>query len=207
MVTFIDDYSRRCWVYPIKRKLDVFEVFKASKARVELDSGKKIKCLRTDNGREYTDGEFFAFCKQEGIERQFTVTYTPQQNGVAERMNRTLAERIRAMLRIAGLSNSFWAEAAKIACYVINRSPSIAIELKTPMEIWTGKPADYSNLHSLGCPVYVMYNAQERTKLDPKSRRCIFLGYADGVKGYRLWDPTAHKVVISRDVIFVEDQL
>ena len=75
------------------------------------------------------------------------------------------------------------------------------------MEMWIGKPADYSNLHSFGCPVYVMYNAQERTKLDPKSRRCIFLGYADGVKGYRLWDPTAHKVVISRDVIFVEDQL
>ncbi|KAK0592765.1 hypothetical protein LWI29_024958 [Acer saccharum] len=207
MVTFIDDYSRRCWVYPIKRKSDVFEVFKAFKARVELDSGKKIKCLRTDNGREYTDGEFLAFCKQDGIERQFTVTYTPQQNGVAERMNRTLAERIRAMLRTAGLSNSFWAEAAKTACYVVNRSPSIAIELKTPMEMWTGKPADYSNLHSLGCPMYVMYNAQERIKLDLKSRRCIFLGYADGVKGYRLWDPTAHKVVISRDVIFVEDQL
>ena len=69
MVTFIDDYSRRCWVYPIKRKSDVFEVFKAFKARVELDSGKKIKCLRTDNGREYTDGEFLAFYKQEGIER------------------------------------------------------------------------------------------------------------------------------------------
>ena len=207
MVTFIDDYSRRCWVYPIKRKSDVFEVFKAFKARVELDSGKKIKCLRTDNGREYTDGEFLAFCKQEGIERQFTVTYTPQQNGVAERMNRTLAERIRAMLRTAGISNSFWAEAAKAACYVINRSPSIAIELKTAMEMWTGKPADYSNLHSFGCPVYVMYNAQERTKLDPKSRRCIFLGYADGVKGYRLWDINTHKVVINKDVIFVEDQL
>ena len=71
-------------------------------------------------------------------------------------MNRTLAERIRAMLRTACLSNSFWAEAAKTACYVINRSPSVAIELKTPIEMWTGKPADYSNLHSFGCLVYVM---------------------------------------------------
>ncbi|KAH9689148.1 Integrase catalytic domain-containing protein [Citrus sinensis] len=147
MVTFIDDYSKRCWVYPIKKKSDVFLVFKEYKARVELESGKKIKCLRTDNGGEYTDGEFLAFCKQE------------------------------------------------------------AIRLKTAMEMWTVKPADYSYLHAFGCPVYVMYNAQERTKLDPKSRRCIFLGYADGVKGYRLWDPTAHKIVISRDVIFVEDQL
>ncbi|KAH9678909.1 Integrase catalytic domain-containing protein [Citrus sinensis] len=139
--------------------------------------------------------------------RQFTVAYTPQQNGVAERMNRTLTERIRAMLKTAGLPNSFWAEAAKTACYIVNRSPSTAIGLKTAMEMWTEKPADYSYLHVFGCPVYVMYNAQERTKLDPKSRRCIFLGYADGVKGYRLWDPTAHKIVISRDVIFIKDQL
>ncbi|GKA47032.1 gag-pol polyprotein [Tanacetum coccineum] len=76
-VSFIDDYSRRCWVYPIKKKSDVFEVFKVYKARVELDSGKKIKCLRTDNGGEYTGDEFDTFCKQEGIKRQFTTAYTP----------------------------------------------------------------------------------------------------------------------------------
>ncbi|KAH9689341.1 Integrase catalytic domain-containing protein [Citrus sinensis] len=207
MMTFIDDYSRRCWVYPIKKKSDVFPVFKEYKARVELESGKKIKCLRTDNGGEYTDGEFLAFCKQECIQRQFMVAYTPQKNRVAEQMNRTLTERIRAMLMTAGLPNSFWAEAAKTACYIVNRSPSTTIGLKTAIEMWTGKPTDYSYLHAFGCPVYVMYNAQERIKLDPKSRRCIFLGYADGVKRYPLWDPTAHKIVISRDVIFVEDQL
>ena len=107
MVIFIDDYFRRCWVYSIKKKSDVFLVFKQYKAGVELESEKKIKCLRKDNSREYTDGEFLAFCKQEGIQRQFTVAYTPHQNGVAERMNRTLTERIRAMLKIAGLPNSF----------------------------------------------------------------------------------------------------
>ncbi|KAE8686521.1 Protein STRUBBELIG-RECEPTOR FAMILY 1 [Hibiscus syriacus] len=206
-VSFIDDYSRRCWVYPIKKKSDVFATFKNFKARVELDSGNKIKCFRTDNGGEYTSEEFDDFCKREGIKRQFTVANTPQQNGVAERMNRTLLERTRAMLRDAGLENSFWAEAVNIACYLVNRAPSTAIELKTPMEMWTGKPADYSNLHVFGSIVYVMYNSQEISKLDPKSRKCKFLGYADGVKGYRLWDPTTRKVIISRDVIFVEDKL
>ena len=132
------------------------------------------------------------------------MAYTPQQDRVAERMNRTLTEWIRAMLMTAGLPNSFWAEAAKTAYYIVNWSSSTTIGLKTAMEMWTGKPADYSYLHAFGCPVY---NAQERTKLDPKSRRCIFLGYADGVKRYRLWDPTAHKIVISRDVILVENQL
>nr|GEU39688.1 retrovirus-related Pol polyprotein from transposon TNT 1-94 [Tanacetum cinerariifolium] len=116
-ISFIDDYSRRCWVYPIKKKSDVFEVFKVYKARVELDSGKKIKCLRTDNGGEYTGDEFDTFYKQEGIKRQFTTAYTPQQNKVAERMNRTLLE-----------------EQEKF-------------ELKTPMEMWTGKPNNYSDLH------------------------------------------------------------
>jgi hypothetical protein len=75
------------------------------------------------------------------------------------------------------------------------------------MEMWTGKPADYSQLHIFGSLVYVMYNTQEVSKLDSKSRKCVFLGYADGVKGYRLWDPTAHKVVISRDVIFAEGKM
>ena len=90
------------------------------------------------------------------------------------------------MLGAAGLDKAFWAEAVNTACNVINRSPSTAIDQKTPMEMWTGKPVDYSNLHIFGSPVYVMYNAQETTKLDPKSRKCLFLGYADGVKGYRL---------------------
>ncbi|KAE8689483.1 CYP710A2 protein [Hibiscus syriacus] len=197
----------RCWVYPIKKKSDVFSTFKIFKARVELDSGNKIKCFRTDNGEEYTSEEFDDFCRKEGIKRQFTVANTPQQNRVAERMNRTLLERTRAMLRDTGLEKSFWAEAVNTAYYLVNQAPSTAIELKTPMEMWTGKPADYSNLHIFESIVYVMYNSQEISKLDPKSRKCKLLGYADGVKGCRLWDPTVHKVIISRDVIFVEDKL
>ncbi|KAE8726848.1 hypothetical protein F3Y22_tig00005974pilonHSYRG00145 [Hibiscus syriacus] len=93
------DSAMRCWVYPIKKKPDVVSTFKNFKARVELDSRNKIKCFRTDNGGEYTSEEFDDFCRKEGIKRQFTVADTPQQNGVAEWMNRTLLERTRAMLR------------------------------------------------------------------------------------------------------------
>ncbi|KAE8686785.1 cytochrome c bioproteinsis protein CCS1 [Hibiscus syriacus] len=142
-VSFIDDYSRRCWVYPIKKKADEQNLVRKNTSNVE-------GCM-------------------------------PRK--------------------------SFWAEAVNTACYLVNRAPSTAIELKTPMEMWTGKPTDYSNLHVFGSIVYVMYNSQEISKLDPKSRKCKFLGYADGVKGYRLWDPTARKVIISRDVIFVKDKL
>nr|GEU31244.1 hypothetical protein [Tanacetum cinerariifolium] len=127
-VSFIDDYSRRCWMYPIKKKSDVFEVFELYKAQVELDSENKIKCLRTDNVGEYTGDEFDTFCRQEIIKRQFTTAYTPQQNGVVERMNRTLLERARAMLATTSLGKSFWAKAINTACYVINRSPSTAMK-------------------------------------------------------------------------------
>ncbi|GJV43850.1 gag-pol polyprotein [Tanacetum coccineum] len=104
------------------------------------------------------------------------------------------------MLATVRLEKSFWAEAINTVCYMIDRSPSTAVELKTPMEIWTKKPVNYSDLYIFGSHVYVMKNTQETTKLDLKYRKCLFLGYAEGVKGYRLWDPTAHKVVISRDV-------
>ncbi|GJX56147.1 gag-pol polyprotein [Tanacetum coccineum] len=111
------------------------------------------------------------------------------------------------MLATASLGKSFWVEVVNTACYVINRSPSTTVELKTPMEMWTGKLVNYSDLHIFGSPVYVMYNTQETTKLDPKSKKCLFLGYTNGVKGYRLWDPTAYKVVVSRDVVFMEDKI
>lgn len=73
--------------------------------------------------------------------------------------------------------------------------------------MWTGKPVDYSILHSFECPSYVMYNAKERTKVDPKSTRCIVLRYANGVTWYRLWDPIISKVISNRDVVFAEYQL
>ena len=94
-VSFIDDYSRRCWVYPVKRKADVFLAFKFYKAQVELESGEKIKCSRIDNRGEYTSNEFDEFCKQEGIKKQLATIYTPLQYGVAKFMNKILLERTR----------------------------------------------------------------------------------------------------------------
>ena len=132
------------------------------------------------------------------------MTYTLQQNRMVKQMNRTLLQKKRAMLRTTSVAKSFLAKAVKIICYVINWSPSTAIDLKTPTEMWIGKLADFSHLHIFGSLVYVMYNGQERSKLAPKSREFIFLGYIIGINRYELWDPSAHKVVINRDVIFAE---
>ncbi|KAG8485491.1 hypothetical protein CXB51_021304 [Gossypium anomalum] len=110
----------------------------------------------TDNGLEFCSDEFNRLCKSEGIVRHLTVRHTPQQNGVAERMNRTIMEKVRCMLSNANLPKSFWAEAASTACFLINRSPSVAIEKKTPQEVWSGNPANYSDLKIFGCPAKVV---------------------------------------------------
>ncbi|KAG8484888.1 hypothetical protein CXB51_021392 [Gossypium anomalum] len=133
--------------------------------------------------------------------RHLTVRHTPQQNGVVERMNRTIMEKVRCMLSNANLPKSFWAEAASTACFLINRFPSVAIEKKTPQEVWSGNPANYSDLKIFGCPAYVHV---DNGKLEPRSIKCVFLGYKAGVKGYKLWCPENRKVVISRDVVFDE---
>ncbi len=206
-VTFIDDFSRKVWVYFMQHKSDVFAKFKVWKAEVENQTGRKIKCLRTDNGTEYKEKKFMQFCEQQGIKRHFTVRKTPQQNGVAERMNRTIAERARCLRLNAGLTKNFWADAVSMACFLINRSPRVTLEGKVAEEVWTGNEVDYSSLRVFGCPAYMHVSSDERSKLDPKSRQCIFLGYEKGVKGYKLWDPKANKVVISRDVVFDEKSM
>ena len=203
-VTFIDDYSRKVWVYFMQHKSETFAKFKLWKAEVENQTGRKIKCLRSDNGTEYTDIKFKELCEQHGIKRHFTVRKTPQQNGVAERMNRTIAERARCLRLNAGLAKNFWAEAVNMACFLINRSPRARLDGRVSEEVWIGSEVDYSSLRVFGCPAYVHVSSDERSKLDAKSKQCVFLGYQKGVKGFKLWDPKANKIVISRDVVFDE---
>jgi hypothetical protein len=159
------------------------------KALVENQTEKKIKVLRADNGGELCGNEFKEFCKKCGIARQKTNPYTPQQNGVAKRINRTLMEKERSMLSGAVLEQEFWAEAMSTACYLVNRSPSSALDDTTPHEVWSGKKPSLQHLRVFGCDAYVHVPKENRSKLDYKAEKCIFIGYKDGVKGYKLWNP------------------
>lgn len=131
-ITFIDDYSRKVWIYFLKTKDEAFDTFKEWKVEVETQTGRKLKCLRTDNGLEYCNKRFDSYCVSTGVKRHMTCVYTPLQNGVSERMNRTIMERVRCMLSESGMEERFWAEAASTAVYLINRSPSSAIDYKLP---------------------------------------------------------------------------
>ena len=157
--------------------------------------------LRTDNGMEFFSKAFGNYCRNLGIVSHHTIPYTPQQNGVAERMNRTIISKARCMLSNARMSKRFWVEAASTACYLINRSPSIPLDKKTPIEVWSGTPADYSQLRVFGCTAYAHV---DNGKLEPRAVKCVFLGYGSGVKGYKLWNPETQKVMVSRNVVFNE---
>ena len=169
----------------------------------ENQTGNQVKVLRTDNGLEYCNADFDEFCKTRGILRHIRVKYTPQQNGIAERTNRTLLDKVRCMLVSSGLPKLFWGEAVMTAAHLVNMSPSTAINFKTPEELWTGKIPDYSTLRVFG---YASYVHQSKGKLEPRVVKGVFLGYPQGVKGYRLWlkEDKGYRVTTSRDVTFDE---
>ncbi|KAH9669834.1 Integrase catalytic domain-containing protein [Citrus sinensis] len=129
-----------------KHKSEAFEKFKAWLTLIENQTERRVKRLRIDNGLEYCCNDFDKLCIKKGIARHKTVRHTPQQNGLAERMNRTLVEKVRCMLFNENLSKHLWAEAVTTTAYLVNMSPSTALHFKTPQEVWLGKPPDLSNL-------------------------------------------------------------
>ena len=205
-VTFIDDKSRFTAVYFMKTKDQVLEKFEEYEAMVTNITEKKIKILRSDNGGEYTSKEFFNYLKEKGIQHQLSVPRTPQQNGVAERMNRTIQETARSMMYNAGQDKKFWAEAVCTAVIIRNRSPTVAVDNMTPNECFYGSKPDVSHFKVFGSKAYVHVPKENRKKWDSKTKKCIFVGYSITSKGYRLYDPVSRKICVSRDVFFDEDE-
>ena len=203
-VTFIDDYSRFCKVYFMRQKSQVLEKFQEFEAHVKSLTGNKVRALRSDNGGEYVSEELKAHLRAIGVHHQLTAPYCPQQNGVAERMNRTLVESARAMMNHAGLPKKFWAEAVSTAAYLSNMTPKASLKMdKTPFEIWFGRKPHLGHLKVFGCAAYALVPDTDRQKLDKKAEKFRFVGYAEGSKSYRLLSGNG-KVFIRRDVIFNE---
>lgn len=184
-VTFIDDHSRKVLAYALRTKDQVLDAFKQFQVNVERETARTLKCICTDNGGEYI-GFFKHYCKRNGIRHEQTVPKTPQHNGVAERMNRTIVERIRCMLSHAKLPNTFWGEAMMTAVDVINLSPTARLNGDVPNKFWTGKNVSYNHLKVFRCRAFVHIPTDERSKLDAKSKECIFLGYGNEEFGYGL---------------------
>ena len=204
-VTFIDDHSRKVWAYALKSKDQVLDVFKDFHVKVERQIGKQLKSVRVDNDGEYK-GPFEQYYRSHEIRLEKIVPKTLQQNSVVERMNRTIYDRIRCMLSHEKLPKSFWGEAMRTTVDLINLSPSYPLKGDIPKRVWTGKFVSFEYLRVFGCKTFVHVPRDERSKLDSKTKQCIFLGYSNEEFGYKLWDLTAKKIIRSRDVVFFEDQ-
>ncbi|CAB0035042.1 unnamed protein product [Trichogramma brassicae] len=200
-VTFIDEHTRFCHVYPMKEKSQVVEKFLEYKNLVENQTGHFIKELQSDGGKEYDNNRLDELLKDAGIKRRFMVPHTPQQNGIAERKNRTLVETARCLLIQSGLPRCFWAEAIVTANYIRNRCYTETVGC-TPYEKWTGHKPNISHMRSFGEKVHALDKNPKKGKFDRRGLEGVFLGYSYDSKAFRIWLTGAKKVICSRDVRF-----
>ena len=204
-VTFIDDHSGWATIFTMHNKSEVFEKYRQFETFSEKHTERRIKVLRTDRGWEYMSNEYNDYLRDKGIVHQLSTVETPEQNGVSERLNRTLMDLVRSMLHAKRIPKEFWAEALATAVYVRNRVTSRAIEKnKTPHHLWRGIPPNLSHLRVFGSKCWYKIPPSRVKKLDERAREAVMIGYADSSKAYKLWDTEMNKVIVSRDVTFDE---
>ncbi|GJP86143.1 hypothetical protein CLOP_g16206 [Closterium sp. NIES-67] len=205
-LTIVDDHTRAVWVYPLKSKGEVAAaVLKEWMPRAQRECGYKVKVIRSDNGGEFIGADFEGELKRKGIQHQLTVPYNPQQNGVAERFNRTLQEGARTLLGRAGLPDPFWVSALRQVALVKNRVlATVGDKEWIPYTKWYGSAPAVNMLRAFGCMVVFHVPKEKRGKLEASGRWGVHLGIAKDHKGWLLWDLTTQKLTVSRDVKFLE---
>ena len=203
--TILDDFSWFNWVLFLENKSDAFDKFVEWSTEVTNILNKKIKYIKSDNGKEFVTNNFNIFCKNNGIIHLLTVPYTPQQNGRVERLNGVLIGSATAMLQDALLSKRFWQDAISTASFIYNRLPHKAINNQIPYEIVYNEPIRYNNFRVFGCKVFFLLPKPYQKKFQIKGLPGIFIGYCNNPEAYKIFDITNNKVVISRTVDFYED--
>ena len=202
-VSFVDDYSRFPAVYFITEKSDVYDAFKRYKAWAENITGRRIGILRDDKGGEYVSSDLDRYLADAGIRREHSIRDTPQQLGVAERLNRTLAEGITTALSQSGLTRTWWEDAAAHFLSGKIRLPS-SVTNRSPYELFYGKKPSVGHLRPFGCLAYVHLQKDQHGALLPHAAQCIFVGYPIDYKGWRFYNPATRKEIISDSAVFRE---
>ncbi|GJW19826.1 putative ribonuclease H-like domain-containing protein [Tanacetum coccineum] len=201
-----DDFSRFSWVFFLATKDETNEILYKFITGLENQLNHKVKIIRCDHGTEFKNHAMNELCANKGIKREFSVARTPQQNGVAERKNRTLIEAARTMLADSLLPIPFWAEAVNTACYVLNRVLVTKPQNKTPYELLIGKPPSISFMRPFGCPLTILNTLDPLGKFDGKSDEGYLLGYSTSSKAFRVYNKRTKRVEESLHINFLEDQ-
>jgi len=171
---------------------------------VQNQFGTSIKIIRSDNGSEFTSKTMQQFYEAHGILRQSSCVDTPQQNCRVERKHRHILNVARALLFQASLPLKFWGECVLTAAYLINRTPSKLLNGKTPYEMLYRTTPSYGDIKLFGTLCFA-HNKKIKDKFSPRGRRCLFVGYPFGQKGWKLFDIETEEYFVSRDVIFREN--
>nr|CAN65095.1 hypothetical protein VITISV_011639 [Vitis vinifera] len=211
LVSFIDVHTRLTWVFLMKEKSETSQIFKNFKNMIQTQFQSKIQILKSDNARDYFNSIIGEFLAQEGIVHLSSCVDTPQQNGIAERKNRHLLEVARSLMFSMNVPKLFWGQAVLTAAYLINRMPSRVLKFQTPCQTLLKSFPTTRFISTIppkifGCSVFVHINQQHRSKLDPRSLKCIFLGYSSNQKGYKCYSPVTRKFYNLMDVTFFETQ-
>ncbi|GJR98320.1 putative ribonuclease H-like domain-containing protein [Tanacetum coccineum] len=201
-----DDFSRFSWVFFLATKDETSEILCNLIIGLEKQLNHNVKIIRCDNGTEFKNYVMNEFCAKKGIKREFSVARTPQQNGVAERKNRTLIEAARTMLADSLLPIPFWAEAVNTACYVLNRVLVTKPQNKTPYELLIGKSPSISFMRPFGCPLTILNTLDSLDKFDRKSDESYLLGYSTFSKDFRVYKKRTKRVEENLHINFLEDQ-
>ncbi|GJR89690.1 putative ribonuclease H-like domain-containing protein, partial [Tanacetum coccineum] len=201
-----DAYSRFTWVFFLASKDETSGILKSFITKIENLVDKKVKIIICDNGTEFKNRVMNEFCEKKGIKREFSVARTPQQNGVAERRNRTLIEAARTMLADFKLPTTFWAEAVNTACYVQNRVLVVKPHNKTPYELFRGRTPSLSFMRPFGCHVTILNTLDYLGKFDGKSDEEFFIGYSLNSKAFRVYSIKTRKVEENLHIRFLEDK-
>ncbi|GJT74766.1 putative ribonuclease H-like domain-containing protein, partial [Tanacetum coccineum] len=201
-----DDFSRFTWTFFLGTKDETFYVLKEFIALIENQLNKKVKGIRCDNGTEFKNAKLIELCGEKGIKRDYSNPRTPQQNGVAERKNRTLIEAARTMLADSKLPTMFWTEAVSTACYVLNRVSITNPHNKTPYELISGKVPQIGHLKPFGCQVTILNTSDHLGKFEGKADEGYLVGYAPNSKAYRVYNLTNKRVEETMNLRFLEDK-
>ncbi|GJW77511.1 putative ribonuclease H-like domain-containing protein [Tanacetum coccineum] len=199
-----DDFSRFSWVFFLATKDETSRILKTFITEIENQLDHKVKVIRCDNGTEFKNSVMNQFCEMKGIKREFSVARTPQQNGVAERRNRTLIEAARTMLVDSKLPTTFWAEAVNTACYVLNRVLVIKPHNKTPYELIRGRPPLIDFMKPFGCPVTILNTRDHLGKFDGKADEGFFVGYSVVSKAIRVFNKRTRIVEETLNIRFLK---
>ncbi|KAK1605542.1 hypothetical protein QYE76_029215 [Lolium multiflorum] len=204
-LVIVDDYSRYTWVYFLKTKDETQQIFIDFATEVQRQHNLLIKAIRSDNGSEFKNYTLNDFLSDEGIRHQYSAAYTPQQNGVAERKNRTLLDMARSMMAEYKSRYNFWAEAISTACHSSNRLYLRKGLNKTPYEILTGNKPNISYFKVFGCKCFYQIKGVRLSKFAPKALEGIFVGYGAESHTYRVFDVSSGIIIESCSVKFEEN--